>query len=349
LSKLESQENPMQVFGLPAQIIRNGRAASRLLAAKTPNIEAERRRDAVARWLKTRAAGLTAERAAQAVGASRSTLDRWRKRAEPLSRRPRRVRGPTRPPGLAAAVERLRLDFPMWGKAKIGPLARELGFAVSDATIGRILSALIKRGRVLAVPALLRKIGPRSAPKKRPYAVRKPKHVAFEKPGDVVQIDTLSISILPGQTIKQFTAYDPFAKWTVAKPYKRATAKNAAEFLERVRAQMPDPVGAVQIDGGSEFMAEFERACADAKIPLYLLPPRSPKLNGAVERCNGAWRYEFYASSDLPLDIAKIAKRVDAFQHLYNHHRPHGALAGLTPAKYLSIRRATETPPSHMS
>jgi transposase InsO family protein len=201
----------------------------------------------------------------------------------------------------------------------------------------------------LAVPVLLRKIGPRAAPKRRPYAVRKPKHVAFENPGDVVQIDTLSISILPGQTIQQFTAYDPFAKWTVAKPYARATAKNAAEFLKSVRAQMPDPVGAVQIDGGSEFMAEFEQACADAKIPLYVLPPRSPKLNGAVERCNGVWRYEFYACSDLPLDINKITDRVDAFQHLYNNHSPHGALAGLTPAKYLSIRRANQTPPSHMS
>ena len=156
-------------------------------------------------------------------------------------------------------------------------------------------------------------------------------------------------SILPGQAIKQFTAYDPFAKWTVARPYKRATAKNTAEFLDRVRAQMPDPVRAIQIDGGSEFMAEFEKACADAKIPLYLLPPRSPKLNGAVERCNGAWRYEFYACSDLPLDINKIAERVDAFQNLYNNHRPHGALAGMTPAKYLSIRRASQTPPSHMS
>jgi putative transposase len=303
----------------------------------------------LARWLKARAAGLTAERAAQVVGWSRATLRRWRKRAEPHSRRPRRVRGPNRPPGLAVAVERLRLDFPMWGKAKIGPLVRKLGFAVSDATVGRILSDLIKRGRVPAAPDLLRKIGPRAAPKNRPYAIRKPKHVAFEKPGDVVQIDTLSISILPGEAIKHFTAYDPFAKWTVAKPYKRATAKNAAEFLARVRAQMPDPVRAVQIDGGSEFMADFEQACADAKIPLYVLPPRSPKLNGAVERCNGAWRYEFYASSDLPLDIDKIAKRVDAFQHLYNNHRPHGALAGLTPAKYLAIRRANQTPPSHMS
>ena len=306
----------MQVFGLPGHLIRNGRAASRLLAAKTPNIEAERRRDAVARWLMARAAGLTAEAAARAVGASRSTLHRWRKRAAPLSRRPRRVRGPNRPAGAQAAVERLRLDFPMWGKAKIGPLVRELGFAVSDATVGRILGDLIRRGRVPAAPDLLRKLGPRSAGKKRPYAVRKPKDVAFEKPGDVVQIDTLSISILPGQVIKQFTAYDPFAKWTVARPYKRATAKNAAEFLERVRAQMPDPVRAVQIDGGSEFMAEFEQACADATIPLYVLPPRSPKLNGAVERCNGAWRYEFYACSDLPLDIDKIAKRVEAFQDL---------------------------------
>jgi putative transposase len=303
----------------------------------------------MARWLKARAAGLTAERAAQVVGWSRATLCRWRKRAEPRSRRPRGVRGPNRPPGLAAAVERLRLDFPMWGKAKIGPLVRKLGFAVSDATVGRILSDLIKRGRVPAAPDLLRKIGPRAAPKNRPYAIRKPKHVAFEKPGDVVQIDTLSISILPGEAIKHFTAYDPFAKWTVAKPYKRATAKNAAEFLARVRAQMPDPVRAVQIDGGSEFMADFEQACADAKIPLYVLPPRSPKLNGAVEPCNGAWRYEFYASSDLPLDIDKIAKRVDAFQHLYNNHRPHGPLAGLTPAKYLAIRRANQTPPSHMS
>jgi hypothetical protein len=76
------------------------------------------------------------------------------------------VRGPNRPPGLAAAVERLRLDFPMWGKAKIGPLVRELGFAVSDATVGRILSDLIKRGRVPAAPGAdtnIRRDGPPSA------------------------------------------------------------------------------------------------------------------------------------------------------------------------------------------
>ena len=96
-------------------------------------------------------------------------------------------------------------------------------------------------------------------------------------------------------------------------------------------------------------MAEFEQACANKNLPLYVLPPRSPKLNGAVERCNGAWRYEFYACADLPLRIDKIAQMVEAFQHLYNHHRPHGALEGKTPAEYLAARRANETSQSHMS
>jgi hypothetical protein len=36
------------------------------------------------------------------------------------------------------------------------------------------------------------------------------------------------------------------------------------------------------------------------KSKLHVLPPRSPKLNGGVERCNGAWRYEFYACTELP-------------------------------------------------
>ena len=38
----------------------------------------------------------------------------------------------------------------------------------------------------------------------------------------------------------------------------------------------------------------------DNNLALYVLPPQRPQLNGAVERCNGSWRYEFYAAYDLP-------------------------------------------------
>ncbi len=339
----------MQVFGLPGHVIRSGRRASRLLDAKTPTIEAERRRGAVARWRGAMRAGLTAAAAADAVGVPRATLYRWEKEPAPKSRRPHRVRQRNWSPALRTEVERLRLDFPMWGKDKLGPLLRKAGFSVSNATVGRILKSLVERGRVTPVPDLIARVGRRTDPKTRPHAIRKPKHVRFEKPGDVVQIDTLTLNLAPGRTLKHFDAYDVFAKWTVAKPYARATAQNAADFLDKVTAEMPWPVKAIQIDGGSEFMAEFEDACKDRQIPLYVLPPRSPKLNGAVERCNGAWRYEFYATVDLPDQIDKIAHHVDAFQHLYNHHRPHGALDGLTPNEYLKICRDRITQPSHMS
>ena len=135
----------MQVRGLPRQIIRNAAGAARLLDAQTPNIEAARRRDVVTRSRLAMANGLTAEQAAQVVGVPRSTLYRWEKDAAPKSRRPHRGRQKGWTPALRQAVERLRQDFPMWGRAKIGPLVRAKGFAASDATVGRILASLVAR------------------------------------------------------------------------------------------------------------------------------------------------------------------------------------------------------------
>jgi putative transposase len=51
---------------------------------------------------------------------------------------------------------------------------------------------------------------------------------------------------------------------------------------------MPFPIAAIQVDGGAEFMAEFETACQQRGLVLYVLPPKSPKLNGAVERTSSA-------------------------------------------------------------
>ena len=338
----------MQVFGLPRHIIRTGKLASRI-AAKSCDNEAAIRRDAVARWRQAIADGLSAERAAKAVGVPRASLYRWRRRPEPRSRRPHRLRRKTWSADLVRAVERLRRNFPMWGKATLGPILRRDGFAVSDSTVGRILAHLVARGAVEPVPTLRHRLRTRRAKPKRPHALRRPKNLSAQAPGDLVQLDTLSVGIAPERTIKQFTGYDPKAKWTVAQPFNRATAKAASLFLDKLIADMPFPVKAIQVDGGSEFMAEFEQACADKNLTLSVLPPRSPELNGAVERCNGAWRYEFYACHDLPLTIPEIAKHVDAFQHLYNTYRPHRALAGLTPKQYLDNHRAMDAPPSHMS
>ena len=151
----------MQVFGLPGHVIRNGRRASRLIDAQTPNIAAAIRRDALARWRQARTKGLTAAEAAAIVGVPRATLYRWEKAPQPKSRRPHRPRKPTWSPALVQAVEELRADNPMWGKRKLVVLLRREGFAASVSTVGRILRHLVHRGVVTSVPVLRRKPGGR--------------------------------------------------------------------------------------------------------------------------------------------------------------------------------------------
>ena len=336
----------MQVFGLQAGVYRGARLASRL-AAQTTDIGAARR-DVLRRFQSARRDGLTAEQAAKAVGVGRATLHRWSVRLEPKSRRPLRMRLKSWTSKLVREVQNLRDDYPMWGKAKLGPLLRDQGFQVSDATVGRILRSLMDRGVVQPVPTLRRRPRSHRWTARRKHAVRLPRGLRPDRPGGVVQIDTVFVNLAPGKAIKHFTAYDPVAKWTVAKAVNRATAKAAGLFLDKVLAEMPFPVEAIQVDGGSEFKAEFEDACKDKGLVLYELPPKRPQLNGAVERCNGAWRYEFYGVYELPRSVEALNPLLDSFQHLYNHHRPHGALDGLTPARYLAKLQAAVTPPSHM-
>jgi transposase InsO family protein len=338
----------MQVFGLPRHVIRTGRLASRIAARSSE--AAALRGDAVRRWREGMRSGLSAEAAARIVGVPRSTLYRWEKRLEPQSRRPHRPRKPAWPPALVQAVEELRADNPMWGKRKLAVLLRREGWSVSVSSIGRILKHLVRRGVVTPVPTLRRKPGGRRFRLigKR-HARRLPKGLKPSRPGEIVQVDTMFVSPAPGQAHKHFTAYDPVARWTVAGVAGRASANLAASFLDKLLADMPFKVSGIQVDGGSEFQADFEIACQQKNLALYVLPPKRPQLNGAVERCNGTWRYEFYAAYDLPHRLDKLQPFLDAFAYRYNHHRPHDALDGRTPAEYLKSISRGDLGASHMS
>lgn len=337
----------MQIRSLHRSIYRGASLASRLEAQERSD-EAERR-DAVARWRQAHRDGLTVEAAARAVGHALATLYRWEKGARLKSKRPKTSRKTTWTTKLVQAVEEFRLEEPMWGRAKILVKLEEQGFKISEATVGRIIAHLVKRGVVEPVPTLTTRAKTRKWGAKRRFAERLPKHLKATEPGEIVQVDTVYVTLAPGKHIKHFTGYDPVAKWTAAQAFERATATSAARFLDKLTADMPFPVKGIQVDGGSEFMAEFEDACQQRQIKLYVLPPKSPELNGAVERCNSAWRYEFYAVYDLPHRLNELNPLIDAFQHRYNTWRPHGALGGQTPAQYLQTRQAKDTPHSHMS
>lgn len=161
----------------------------------------------------------------------------------------------------------------MWGKAKLGPLLRANGFAVSDSTTGRILKALVAHDVIQAMPLARRQLR-RGLRPKRPHARRLPK--GLKAPGDLIQIDTLSVNPVGERTIKQSTDYDPVARFTTARAFRNANSHAAAQFLDHLLDALPFPVRAIQVDGGSEFMAAFATACAARNLQLDVLPPSRP-------------------------------------------------------------------------
>src|SRR5258708_6775033 len=95
------------------------------------------------------------------------------------------------------------------------------------------------------------------------------------------------------------------------------------------------PIAAFQVDGGSEFAAEFEEACRQKQIPLFVLPPRSPKLNGHVERSNRTHNEEFYELAHGQPSLAALNHQLRNWENTYNCVRPHQALGYLTPQEFL--------------
>jgi len=276
----------------------------------------------------------------QTFGISRATLYRWLKRFDSKdltslkeqSRRPRRVRKPLWSRELVRAVRELREEYPRWGKDKLVVLVRGQGHEVSTSTVGRILKHLKQRGE-LKEPKRRSISAKRKS--RRPYGVRKPGDYRVERPGDLVQVDTLDVRPFPWVTLKQFTARDVISKWDVIEARRRATAATAKEFLDTLEQRMPFKVKALQVDGGSEFYSEFEEQCQRKKIRLFVLPPKSPKLNGCVERAHRTHTEEFYEVYEVPWNVTDLNPKLRKWEYVYNCIRPHQALHYRTPLQFL--------------
>jgi len=269
------------------------------------------------------------------------TFYRWRKRYDPgklktlesRSHRPRHVRQPTWTGELVEAVLRVREEYPRWGKDKLVVLLQRDNIQVSASMVGRILKYLKDRG-LLREP-VNNAISVRKRTRPRPYAIRKPRDYQVTSPGDLVELDTLDVRPLPGVILKHFSSYDVVSRWNVLGIYSRATAATASRFLDDMVERTPNEIKAIQIDGGSEFQSVFEEECRRRGIRLFVLPPRSPKLNGGVERANRTHTEEFYELTDSSFELSDIRPKLLRWEKICNTFRPNQALNYLTPLQNL--------------
>ncbi len=73
---------------------------------------------------------------------------------------------------------------------------------------------------------------------------------------------------------------------------------------------MPFTVKAIQVDGGAEFESIFKKECQLRGIKLFVLPLRSPKLNGCVERAHRTHNEKFYEVTDSSSDLAELREKL---------------------------------------
>jgi transposase InsO family protein len=287
--------------------------------------------------------GCSKRMAFKVINIPKSTYYRLKKRyslyglpgLEYESKRPNKVRTSQWSTTLELYVRLLRNQYPLYGKYKIAVLLkREHNIEASVSTVGRVLKKLVMRGIVKPVSFYYGRTKIKRRRVFNKHAQRWAYGMKAKKLGELIQIDHLVVTIAPDYHVRHFTATCPITRLTVEQVYSRATCRSASDFLEYIRNQLPYPILSIQVDGGSEFMGEFEQTCKNLNIQLYVLPPRSPKFNGAVERRNQTARYEFYSLYEGDTILEEIRSHLKQFMRKYNTFRPHQSLQYQTPWQY---------------
>ena len=251
------------------------------------------------------------------------------------SKRPKKVRVSKISEGAIDLIKTIRKENPTYGKAKIAViLKRDYGEKLSDSSVGRVLKKLLESGKIQrscsTIPRKRKRSFKKTCKMRWIYGKNKP-----EAPGEMMQLDHMSVS-KNGVYLKEFHAWDPLSKYVYAQVFTSATSSTAKKFLEQMLENVPFKIKSIQVDGGSEFMADFEQACADLCIALYVLPPKKPNYNGGVERSNRILKEEFYCAKDLLADsLGEIRFYLKKAVQKYNEYRPHKSLDYLTPLQYI--------------
>lgn len=197
---------------------------------------------------------------------------------------------------------------------------------------------------------ILKKVGLNRLPASQRYKRRTTRWKRNEKqrPGHQLQVDVKFIEPL-GQSGRkkryyQYTAIDDCTRLRILRAYPRNDQKTAIQFIDYVLAKLPFAVEQVQTDNGQEFGQTFHWHLLDKGIGHVRIKPRTPRLNGKVERSHRIDAEEFYRLLDgVIIDDAEVFNdKLREWEDYYNYHRPHGGLGGHTPYERLKQKTTTQ-------
>jgi transposase InsO family protein len=92
--------------------------------------------------------------------------------------------------------------------------------------------------------------------------------------------------------------------------------------MDYVIAKFPFRISTVRTDRGHEFQVRFHCYVEDQGIQHVYIKPRTPRLNGKVERSHRTDQAEFYQLLAYTDDV-DLNSKLKGWEDFYNYDRPH--------------------------
>lgn len=275
--------------------------------------------------------------AVDAFGVGKSTLYDWKGKFEksgrkdvslvPKTTRPHNTRTMTTNPKLVEFIKQMRLEYDNIGRAKIKYFLDEYAKEQELGTYGTTKIGLIIKRKGFSFAKRKQK------QRRKPLTSRVKRSPKETKPG-YIEMDTVHLWVL-GKKHYFVTALDVVTRFAWVSIAKSPSSKQAANAFKRFKGECQYNIRVVQTDNGSEFMGEFDKHLDKIDVKHEYIYPRSPKINGHVERFNRTFKEEFLYKYELDITEEHFSKKLTKYLTWYNTRRPHQSLNMKSPVEYM--------------
>lgn len=267
--------------------------------------------------------GLSHADVARKYGVHCSTIGRWVKRASPdhkefirtLSSRPRSHPQQLHPK-VVQRVIKLRQEIGRCAPVIHEYLKRE-GVSISLSSVARIL----------------RRYGLTRKPKRPTYDSKNPRRPQANKPGELVQADTMHVMRKDYSRYYVYALIDIYSRFGYAEYKKSSRQIDSLSVIANAREYCGFDFAMIQTDNGAEFKTTFKHQLMKQRMKLRHSRVRRPNDNAHVERFIRTIQEECFKSK--PPRERAVNRKLQEYLTYYNHQRLHLGINLKTPAQML--------------
>ena len=165
--------------------------------------------------------------------------------------------------------------------------------------------------------------------------------VAPSQPNERWSLDFVHDRMANGRSLRLLTVHDDYTRECLwIETDTSLSGPRVARVLDYV-AELRGRPSSLITDNGPEFAGlALERWAHERQVQHRFITPGKPSQNGYIESFNGKLRDECLNEHEF-INLQHARELIESFREDYNQHRPHSALAGLTPAEFAAkIARA---------